>query len=636
MRRSFGWRSVGGAAALLAVAAALLAAFSLMSRADREELALGDSQDERFGWRYQVLVSGEARDYEPVFEEDGYTLTLPEGTEAVRITRAMTEAVPDAELEWYCYLDGVEATVDGEPLHTDFPGARRGGDGFLRPSEEDWDRLGREQNDALRRVRISLPADYLGRELTMTTYFPAGYAYPAPTYPHLGNAQSAIATFVVGCLRDNTAMVVYGFLALLMAAIFLLDVRNRGGDGRTLLLSLYFLLLFFRTAGASYSGYYSALRPFVDLDVSYEIYMAPLYLYMALRLKKWWKWPLCGCIAAWALYEGTRQVLRFRHGLTGVAYAVGPTALAVPLAVTAAFLAESLRGGGRTREDGKLRRGYALAAAAVTVGYLADRSRAWGGLGGYLDGVRETLLAGNFEPLVSFCTGVISVMMVIVVATEVIRRTVRTRRTMDVLGERARQTMAGYERLLAAEDGTRALHHEMRHHMTALSAILRSGDLERARRYVDAVSGGLEQLPAGRYCQNILVDIVAGSFLDRARAEKIRVEHHLNVPLSLNIADEDLSVFLSNMLQNALEACQRMKPEQERYIWVDMHQRGNFLCVQCANSAPDGEEKLREHPGHGYGLAAMRAVAEKYNSVLLVERTPGEFSVLSDFCLTEL
>ena len=94
-----------------------------------------------------------------------------------------------------------------------------------------------------------------------------------------------------------------------------------------------------------------------------------------------------------------------------------------------------------------------------------------------------------------------------------------------------------------------------------------------------------------------------------------------------------MSVFLSNMLQNALEACQRIGPEKERYIRVDMQLRGNFLFIQCVNSAPDEDGRRKERSRRGYGLAAMRRVAEKYNSVLAIERTPGAYSVMSDLCL---
>ena len=242
---------------------------------------------------------------------------------------------------------------------------------------------------------------------------------------------------------------------------------------------------------------------------------------------------------------------------------------------------------------------------------------------------------GNFEPMVSLLTDIASTMALIAVVAEFVRRTLHTRQEMSVLEDRARQTMESYERLLAAQSATHALHHEMRHHMTAISGLLKSGEVGRATRYADAVAGDLDELSAGRYSRNLLVNAIAGSYLDRARAAGIRVEQRLNVPPELDIADEDLSVFLSNLLQNALEACERMGEGEQRYIKADMRLRGKFLFIRCVNSAPDEAGEREERPGHGYGLAAMRGIAEKYDSALVVERGPGEFSVMSDLCLRE-
>ncbi len=633
MERISGRRYIFGVAAALAVAALVLTVFSLLSVTERGDLHLADTRDERCGWRYELLDGG-VREYEPVFS-DPYSPTLPAGTEAVRITRTMTEDVPAAELEWTNYGDGVEVFLDGRLLYSDFPDLERDVDGFVHPDGAQWDRIRREQVETGRRIRMSLPADYPGRELTVVTYFPAG-GVGIPMYPFLGGGGSELAGIVVASVRSNAAMTIYALMALLMAGVFLVDGYNRGGDGRTLLLCLYFLMLFLQEAYSSEVGYYSELVSRLDLRFLSVVYMAPLYLYLVLRMKGRWKWPLCGAVAVWAVYESAKELMRLRSSPEGVAVSIGPETLAVLLAVLAALCVDGVRQRDRTGQGKKRSLVYGLITAGVAAVYVLDRVRVWGGLGSYLGlGIWQALRMGNCGPVVSLGTDIISYIAVIAVVTEAVRRTVRTRRTVDVLRERERQTMAGYERLLASEDDTRALHHEMRHHMIALSAILADGDAERARRYVDAVADDLGQVPAGRYCQNILVDMIAGSFLDQAVAEGIRVEHHLNVPRQLNIADEDLSVFLSNILQNALEACRRMRPEQERYIWVDMHLRGNFLCIQCVNSAPDGEEE-QERPGHGYGLAAMRAVAEKYNSVLLVERTPGEFSAMSDFCLERI
>ena len=629
-------RYILGAAVMLAVAVLVLAVFSLLSVTDKTDVYIADTQTKRNGWDYEVLDGSGLHGYEPEFS-NGYMLSLPEDTEAVRITRTMNEDIPHAEMEWIRYMDGVEVFLDGELLYSDFPELARDDDGFVHPDKEQWERIEREQGSTWRRVRMTLPADYLGRELSVVTYYPEG-GVMTPEYPFLGNEDSMVANVVVFSVRYNAAMTIYALLALLMAGVFLVDVNNSNGDDWTLLLCLYFLMLFLEAAYGSDAGYYSVLTSRLDLRFLNVVYMAPLYLYLALRMKIRWKWALCGVIGAWAVYAVVQELLVMYNTPEGVAGSIGPETLLVLVLVAVALCVDGVRQGrnGRTRQEKRRLLIYGLIGVGVMAGYVLERVHAWGSLTEYLvDGIWQGLRMGNCWPIVSMGTDVISYVTVIVVLSEVVRRTLNTRRTMDVLREREQQTMASYERMLASEDDTRAMHHEMRHHMIALSAILADGDTERAQRYVDAVADDLGQLPTGRYCQNILVDMIAGSFLDRAVTAGIRVEHHLNVPQPLNIADEDLSVFLSNMLQNALEACQRMEPGRERYIWVDMHLRGNFLCIQCVNSAPDGKAP-QERPGHGYGLAAMRTVAEKYNSVLLLEHEKGEFSVLSDLCLGEL
>ena len=163
-------------------------------------------------------------------------------------------------------------------------------------------------------------------------------------------------------------------------------------------------------------------------------------------------------------------------------------------------------------------------------------------------------------PAVTLITDFTSVMATIVLVADFVRRTLEAKQTISALEERSRLTLESYNRLLTAEQATNAVRHEMRHHMTALSGILEDGDTERARRYIASVSDEMNQIPAGRYSRNILVNVIAGTYLGQARKEGIQVEYRLDVPEKLNMEDEDLSVFFTNMLQNALEACEKWIP----------------------------------------------------------------------------
>ncbi len=635
MRRGFKWRYVCGVAVILAVASLVVVAFSLLGTTDKEEIYLTEALDVRRGWRYELLIGGEVRAYEPEYLKLG--VAVPEGAQAIRITRTMTEDIPAAELEWSSQQEGIEVFLDGELFYSDFGQLEREADGFVRPDQAQWDRLWSMRGEDWQYVSMSLPEDYPGRELSMITYFPEGQEGLRVQYPILTNDDAKMAPMAVFAVRYNIAMTIYAILAIALAGVFLLDSwNNRNPDGKTLLLCLYFLMLFLNEAYNSSAGYYSVLTSRLDLRVLRPVYMTPLYLYIALRLGPRWRLPLCGMIAAWAVYEVVQEGVILYQNDPGTASMTGPGALLVLLTVGAAFCAETVQQRREGRLEWKKMLRYGLMGAAVAALYMSDRFRAWGGAGSYLrEGVWTSLLMGNYWAVVTPITDIISYLTVATMLVEVVRRTMLNRRTVAVLRERERRTMESYERMLAAENATNALHHEMRHHMTALSALLQSGDIQRANSYVDAVAGDLEQLPTGRYSQNVLVNVIAGSYLDRAKEQKIRVEHRLNVPPELNIADEDLSVLLSNMLQNALEACERMEPGRERYIKVEMRLREKFLFIQCVNSAPDEAGKEGTRPRHGYGLAAMRRIAEKYDSVLVVEHTRVEFSVMSDLCLRE-
>ena len=70
----------------------------------------------------------------------------------------------------------------------------------------------------------------------------------------------------------------------------------------------------------------------------------------------------------------------------------------------------------------------------------------------------------------------------------------------------------------------------------------------------------------------------------------MRVECDVRVPERLGLGATELSVLLSNLLSNAVEACERARAagEDEPYLALSMRTSGNVLALRCENSAaPD-------------------------------------------------
>lgn len=103
----------------------------------------------------------------------------------------------------------------------------------------------------------------------------------------------------------------------------------------------------------------------------------------------------------------------------------------------------------------------------------------------------------------------------------------------------------------------------------------------------------------------------------------------------------DISVILNNALQNALE---NTPPRETSRISVSSYRQNNAYMIEIRNSFSgnlqwDRQSGLpvtsrKKADGHGYGLANIRRVAEKYFGDIDIALEDGEFR-LSVMLMTE-
>ena len=179
----------------------------------------------------------------------------------------------------------------------------------------------------------------------------------------------------------------------------------------------------------------------------------------------------------------------------------------------------------------------------------------------------------------------------------------------------------------------RGLKHELRHHVETLEALYAAGDYPRLGAYLSELGGERDALPQLYYAENFLVNAILAGRLGPARERGVRVECRASVPEELPIADADLCTLLSNLLDNATEACERVPEGSERFIRLSLEARPDLLLVTCENSAPPRAAAAgfattkADAESHGLGIPAMRRVAERYNGVLEASQAGGVFTL---------
>ena len=216
---------------------------------------------------------------------------------------------------------------------------------------------------------------------------------------------------------------------------------------------------------------------------------------------------------------------------------------------------------------------------------------------------------------------------------------VRVRR-MSVAQEQVRElsvrVRAAKDSLLhmrRAEEATRMARHDLRHHVETLRGLLKEGAFDRCRSYLDELASGHDATAPVRYSDNLVVNAALTGYLAPAQERGVEVRCDVHVPEELPLRDTELAVLLSNMLSNALEACDRARLAGRRRPYVDFAMRveGDRLVARCENVMPadtsfDATSKS-DGGDHGWGLPAMRQIVEAHDGALVIDSDEGAIVV---------
>ena len=104
-----------------------------------------------------------------------------------------------------------------------------------------------------------------------------------------------------------------------------------------------------------------------------------------------------------------------------------------------------------------------------------------------------------------------------------------------------------------AEQESRRIRHDKRHHDACIAAMARAGDTQGILRYLEQEQESIESFPT--WCPHPMVNEVLRSYAARAQAAGVTFSAQADTPARSPVADVDFVAILANLLENALNAC---------------------------------------------------------------------------------
>lgn len=183
----------------------------------------------------------------------------------------------------------------------------------------------------------------------------------------------------------------------------------------------------------------------------------------------------------------------------------------------------------------------------------------------------------------------------------------------------------------------RRIRHDMKNYLSCLLGAVQTGEKKEAEMLIQGMlnDGIGNRTSEVSHSGNIVVASLVNYKHALAEKEGIMFEANVFIPVSLPFQSGHLAVILGNLLDNALEACQRV-PEGQRYINLDISYVKEMLQICIRNSYHATHKKdssgrylttKKDTLHHGIGLSSVEQAVSCYYGEMTAEETGNEFRV---------
>lgn len=204
------------------------------------------------------------------------------------------------------------------------------------------------------------------------------------------------------------------------------------------------------------------------------------------------------------------------------------------------------------------------------------------------------------------------------------------------------QVKAMKKRLEEAENfygSIRKVRHEMKNHMANIKGLTEAGEYGEIEEYVQRMDETMQELEYKYVTGNAVTDVIIND--KWRRAKKSGIQFDADFRYNGEIPVFDLGIILNNLLDNAIEACEKLEPGKG-FIRLTLKRKKQFLLLNVENSF-DGAVPIRKGTPlpattkqsvlpdivteHGIGLENVRDMAKRYFGGVNIKVKGGVFHV---------
>lgn len=242
----------------------------------------------------------------------------------------------------------------------------------------------------------------------------------------------------------------------------------------------------------------------------------------------------------------------------------------------------------------------------------------------------EELTTGGF--VINCALGIANVGMLYLIQS--VQRITMENQRMALLNQQKTIQVRSIEALEKSYRAQRAATHEYLHNLTAVHGLLAKGELAEAKSFVDSLIGNQTARIFAVDSMHPVVDVVLNQKYQQAKEKGIDIQIRVNNISGIGISTEYIVVLLSNLLDNAIEACERITSNRmilvsliaEERLYISVRNTSNPVDVKD-NEVISSKQPYEEH---GYGLMNIKRIIDALHGEYAIQYKDGWFEFAAE------
>lgn len=256
--------------------------------------------------------------------------------------------------------------------------------------------------------------------------------------------------------------------------------------------------------------------------------------------------------------------------------------------------------------------------------------------GGLVEGLSpawKNLIVGIF--FARFSTVILLVILMIVIISLVFNCISKAylQNTSSLLEKQVETQIEYYEKIGNLNNDLRSFRHDYKNHLICIGSLIDKKEYDEAREYIEKISGMNINTSKEFFSGNTIANAILNDKSEKADKSDIKID--FDGYIHKGISPTDICIILSNAIDNAIEACEKISGDEDRKISVNCSYSKGVQIISIKNPVPENVEieddsvktSKEDKSIHGIGLYNIRNTVKKYGGEFNISCENKEFTL---------